>query len=1623
MIESITKCHDTTPLPLEGVVRVVRAVEVEAEQALLRGELIYIRGPRKSGKTSLARRLEHRINLGLDADGRRLTTRLILTNANQYKAPDVFCAIVEKQEEKAFDALAQLACLGSKRTEALRRRVAGEGWFWRAAGAVAVETGVPVVVFVDEIEEVLGEHRTFGEAWLVRLREEHQDAEGLLGVCVLGQLPAGLLVRAAERTPFNTARELVLADFDQHQVQEMVKSALDTSFEGIDLSSFIARAVYREVGGQPNLTQCLLGKLQGAGDQKMDAAADHAEIIRNFIQDDPECQPSTSNTYMAADAAFREPGVWPAEEGLETYALMLENARRAGGHALPMVIHDPWNDGHRMLEAIGLAKVEARSEGAERYLVGRNRVARRIFDQDWVDRRRLGLPPADTSSAASASSSLAAMERLAESDICRSEWALKHQARITGGSGREIVEGALYEFELVREAPTERLTLQLFKGVGLFGRRLWRHQVRTLRQLVDRSASLPNIYRGGDLPDHGVAYVISQRPSLSLAEPGVYDFLRERRSWAVDQFASLADGLDCLAEEGIIHRSIWPGSIRFDPPTPGERPAQLKFTNFEFSVMLRSVLGAGDDPMQVVGERRAALRRAFLRQAPQSRPYAPPEFMAGLFGDENVPVPTTVTSGVFSLGMVATSWFVSPPDADVFAGVVRQDRDGAVYSRAEHAAYVAAVDGKILRSVRSHRLPAVLGRLLRKMIALEPRDRPTPREVLEELKANGAAVRAWTSGDRKPLLACYSYRHTAERLASAGMITSAPGSEDSRRHVEEFLERELRSATLFYASRGISPYVDNPQPEHYAAQWALKGQTWLFYCQRFERRERGLGAAVQTPHILRIAYPWPLNQVWRGLPTETVRLRDFGPLTVVEQSGSPEMDRASDAKYQTWESALSAATQHIPPPSFEIAKTAFSWVVEAQKGAFELQRFPVKAFGPLYERSREYELDVAEYRRWTSATPLRAAVFQASNITDPRDHFEQVMQEAWAQGDRQIRLRARATEDPRSSRWSTAEVQEVLASRIRVSGVSLPEKAQIELRSASLGRLPLEQQSAAIEELGASPALFDQLLRPHVIVDEEALDDCRIDEAVEHLAGRAREIVRKIVSSTPLMALQGPPGTGKTTVTAAVVDSLLLRDRTERILITSQSHAAVDNIAVRILESGIAARSNAICVRVAADEQFEGGDRIDERLKSWRPEAIAERLAERIRRECSTRLASGPEEGLRKAYAQLQQAATLGLLELADRVREGANLVFATTAGSRRVARDGFLPRGKFDLAVVDEASKAWPTEIIQPMLIADRQLLVGDHRQLPAFGSTTIERLLRQCIASNREEFRIFANHAPAIQAWLKLFESFFSKGDNVKFVAAGENDRLLGWRDRNAVAEELDLQFRMRSDIADVVSRAFYGGKLKTDPSVDRRPRLSWLKAFTDELGASRDVLWIDTPPDRLFQSHTPVQNQDQARLSANLLIRASELQNGLDISKAAVLSPYRRQNDEIRRQLAMHGGSGLLGDIHTVDSFQGREADLVILSLVRGPGTDRDAGSATDRYGFMVQAERVNVMFSRARELLIVLGDFQFFADAARIDKRVNPASNFDLLFWERLCGSVLQTGQLISHDQLPDKLRVR
>jgi len=88
--------------------------------------------------------------------------------------------------------------------------------------------------------------------------------------------------------------------------------------------------------------------------------------------------------------------------------------------------------------------------------------------------------------------------------------------------------------------------------------------------------------------------------------------------------------------------------------------------------------------------------------------------------------------------------------------------------------------------------------------------------------------------------------------------------------------------------------------------------------------------------------------------------------------------------------------------------------------------------------------------------------------------------------------------------------------------------------------------------------------------------------------------------------------------------------------------------------------------------------------------------------------------------------------------------------------------------------------------------------------------------------------------------------------------------------------------------------------------------------------------------------------------------------------ILSPYNAQRDRIKQALVNttfeeFKSKDLERNVFSVDSFQGKQADIVIVSLVR----NNEFSSPRASLGFLVQEERLNVMLSRVRKRLIVIG----------------------------------------------------
>jgi RecA/RadA recombinase len=274
-----------------------------------------------------------------------------------------------------------------------------------------------------------------------------------------------------------------------------------------------------------------------------------------------------------------------------------------------------------------------------------------------------------------------------------------------------------------------------------------------------------------------------------------------------------------------------------------------------------------------------------------------------------------------------------------------------------------------------------------------------------------------------------------------------------------------------------------------------------------------------------------------------------------------------------------------------------------------------------------------------------------------------------------------------------------------------------------------------------------------------------------------------------------------------------------------------------------------------------------------------------------------------------------------DQVLLSFNVLAGTTA---RLTVDDRLLDLDIDWLFLDEANKVRFHEALPLMARAKRWVLIGDPNQL---GPVQDE------ASSGFEK----DDEASTVVASSSLYEWLWTK------VPLGCRTTLL-------------TQYRMRAHIGGIVSDLFYGKQL-----INAGPKTTILR-----LGfpLDRDVVWIDTG------------RQKEARGSGNSLRNPFEVAVCADIARiinerrptttVAVISMYADQVEQLKRAIAP-----ILPDakVATVDAFEGREAEAVILSLVRS--------NDTAQVGFLDDWHRVNVAMSRAQILLAIIGDLDTIA----------------------------------------------
>ena len=325
--------------------------------------------------------------------------------------------------------------------------------------------------------------------------------------------------------------------------------------------------------------------------------------------------------------------------------------------------------------------------------------------------------------------------------------------------------------------------------------------------------------------------------------------------------------------------------------------------------------------------------------------------------------------------------------------------------------------------------------------------------------------------------------------------------------------------------------------------------------------------------------------------------------------------------------------------------------------------------------------------------------------------------------------------------------------------------------------------------------------------------------------------------------------------------------------------------------------------------------------------------------------------------------------------------------GSWKEIRDGTYERitpdtqaiikSKFDLVIIDEAGHATFSETIIPMCYAKKVLLIGDDKQLPPILGNDLpchENMCSTCLSGvngNKEE------------CWFE-YSLFTYLWQNANF----QLPRLM-----------LDTQFRMHPDIGDFISSAFYAGKLHN--GVTSQERMFTFGPF------QKPVCVVSTSgkPKR-YETYTDPSyfNEMEARYIERIIgSLVDDLQERPSAGKKdetkvslAVITPYSSQVDLLRRSLSKFFNKVSTLDftaehIASVDKFQGSERDIIITSFVRSPepcsscnGTGRRKGSGCPTCKgkghrsvslcFVHDLKRMNVAFSRARKILILVGDIE-------------------------------------------------
>ncbi|WP_027119831.1 DEAD/DEAH box helicase [[Mycoplasma] testudinis] len=414
---------------------------------------------------------------------------------------------------------------------------------------------------------------------------------------------------------------------------------------------------------------------------------------------------------------------------------------------------------------------------------------------------------------------------------------------------------------------------------------------------------------------------------------------------------------------------------------------------------------------------------------------------------------------------------------------------------------------------------------------------------------------------------------------------------------------------------------------------------------------------------------------------------------------------------------------------------------------------------------------------------------------------------------------------------------------------------------------------------------------------------------------------------SPISLIKGPPGTGKTHVINAIV-RYITQELGEKVVITSQTHIAIDNVLDKLIENYDAV----IPKRITNRKNRYGEEEIDRTLyRTW-----GVNFSSHNKRSKNTKLANFVEESLSK-FKGIEK------FDYSSNVTQNDYYVIgATTTTSSISGKKGIELLKGHDWLIIDEVSKCPITEVLRYLPYVKKIIMVGDDFQLPPLLEFS-KKDVKDLEAYNEEKFeKLKTIYEQSVFA--KVLQKAF---DADRVVLLNENYR--------SVKDVLALY------------NLFYDNQLKNKREIVKPNKVHFIsenKKFCEF--AEKDIFFMDVKGGQEAKDGNSRYNSEEINATEWMLRRLIEqVQFPKDVTVSAIF-PYAAQIELFqKRNLELINQAKKVFksfEIDTVDAFQGKESDIVLLNTV----------VTTSDYNFLNDFRRINVSMSRARDKLIVFGN---------------------------------------------------